>query len=147
MFDMKIKTLFFDRQRVLKAVDSARRKVLSKFGAFVRQRARSSIRPGGKGNIVSKPGQPPRSHVGLLKRFLFFAFDETSKSVVIGPAKINTGTEAPSVLEHGGTTLVRGTRHGQTISRQVRIAPRPYMGPADAAERSKLDPLWANSVK
>ena len=61
---------FFDRQRVMSG-DRATRKVFSKFGAFVRQTARSSIR---KRKSISEPGQPPSSHTGLLKRNIFFVF-------------------------------------------------------------------------
>lgn len=53
---------FFDRKAVLAAVDKATLRVLSKFGAFVRRRAKSSIR---KRKKASPPGQPPSSHSGL----------------------------------------------------------------------------------
>lgn len=108
---------FFDRPAVIRAVGRARAAVLSKFGAFVRRSARSSIRPGGKKGIVSKPGEPPRSHEGSLRRFLNFAWDPRSQSLVVGPEKTNQvfftdamrpvkGT-VPGVLEQGGNvTLV-----------------------------------------
>ena len=47
MIGMKLKAakgLFFDRGAVLRATTAAERRVLSRFGAFVRQRARTSIR-------------------------------------------------------------------------------------------------------
>ena len=46
MIGMKLdaaKGLFFDRARVTNAVDRTTRKNLSRFGAFVRKRARTSI--------------------------------------------------------------------------------------------------------
>ena len=76
---------FFNRDKVMRSVDAGTRKVLSKFGAFVRQRARTSIR---KRKGTSPPGSPPYSHVGLLRKFILFAYDPQRKSVVIGPTLI-----------------------------------------------------------
>ncbi len=39
-----VKTMFFDRAKIKNKVDVRTRKVLSKFGAYVRQTARKSIR-------------------------------------------------------------------------------------------------------
>ena len=133
---------FFDREIVMKAVDSARRKVLSKQGAFVRTRAKSSIRRRKKS---STPGSPPSSHVGLLKQFIYFAYDPAEKSVVIGPTLINRPTGAPETLEHGGDAEIVDRKTGKSHS--VHIEPRPYMGPALAAESPKFAAMWANSVR
>jgi hypothetical protein len=51
---------FFDRAKVKNAVDAGTRRVLSRFGAFVRTRARTSIR---KRKGTSPPGGPPHAHV------------------------------------------------------------------------------------
>ena len=135
------KGLFFDRPRVMNATAKAERQVLSRFGAFVRQRARTSIRPR-KGS--SPAGAPPYSHVGLLRRNIFFAFDPFRRSVVIGPARLNQKAgDVPPTLEYGGPAVVM--RRGQT--RRVVIAPRPYMRPAFAAEQKSLPPLWRNSIR
>jgi hypothetical protein len=91
---------FFDRPAVQSATDRATNRNLSRFGAFVRTRSRSSIR---KRKGISEPGQPPSSHVGTLKKFIFFSFESTTKSVVIGPTRTAEGGEAPALLEHGGT--------------------------------------------
>ena len=64
MIGMKVKAakgLFFDRARVINAVDRTTRRNLSRFGAFVRQRARSSIRTRKR---ISEPGQPPTNRTG-----------------------------------------------------------------------------------
>ena len=143
MIDMKITKLFFDAPRVIRAVDAATRKVLSKSGAFIRQRATSSIR---KRKRASKPGQPPSSHTGLLKRFIFFGYDPTAESVVIGPVGFK-GSEIPNVLEHGGMTTRTRFKKGKIVRRRVRIRPRPYMGPALEAERPGLPKRWRDSVK
>lgn len=131
---------FFDREAVLRSVDAATRRVFSKFGAFVRQRAKTSIRSR-KG--ISLPGAPPYSHVGLLRKFILFAFDHGSKSVVIGPTLIRAESLAPRLLEHGGETTLE-TKRG---SLHARYRPRPFMGPAFIAEQSQLPGLWKNSVR
>ncbi len=143
MLDLRIKQMFFDRPKVKRAVDAARRRVLSKAGAFIRQTARTSIR---KRKGTSKPGSPPYSHVGLLRRFILFGYDRQSESVVIGPVGIK-GSTAPRVLEQGGTTTVTRGRRGKRTERRVRVAARPYMNPALEKERPKLPELWRNSVK
>jgi hypothetical protein len=109
----EVKRTFFDSKTVVSAVDRAERRVLSKFGAYVRRTARSSIR---NRKRISRPGEPPSGHSGVLRRFLFFGYDRHRASVVIGPAKTNQlyfdddyrplrGT-VPEVLEHGGSVSV-----------------------------------------
>ena len=136
------KSQFFDRPAVKSAVDKATRKVLSRFGAFVRTTARSSIR---RRKRVSKPGESPTSWTGLLRKFVFFSYDAGSRSVVIGPVRLNrTEGEAPRLLEHGGPAI-RPDRSGK--SRRVEYRAAPYMGPAFEKERQKLPALWKNSVR
>jgi hypothetical protein len=131
---------FFDRESVLKATDAATRRVLSRFGAFVWRRSKSSIRKRRKSSL---PGKPPSSHVGLLRNLIFFTYDASARSVVIGPVLINRSTGAPEVLEHGGLAKIDD---GKRV-RRVPIAARPYMGPALQAELPGLPAMWKNSVK
>ena len=143
MIGMKLKEakgLFFDRTKVTKAVDRTTRKNLSRFGAYVRTRSRSSIR---KRRRISAPGQPPSSHTGLLKRNIFFVYEPSRRSVVIGPVLLNSSSGAPELLEHGGT-VIREVK-GQSVRMTYR--PRPYMGPAFEAEQDQLEKLWRNSVR
>jgi hypothetical protein len=146
MIGMKLdKRMFFDRKRVIDATDKATRRVLSKFGAFVRQTARRSIH---RRKRPSRPGQPPSSHVGLLKRRIFFGYDREKRSVVIGPAPINQrspypGTTVPELLEEGGR--VRRREKGKT--EVLHYKARPFMGPAYENELPKLPAMWRNSVK
>jgi hypothetical protein len=128
---------FFDRQKVQNAVSRRERKVLSRFGAYVRQEARSRIR---RRKRVSKPDEGPTNQTGLLKQNIFFVYDPHRRSVVIGPTLLN----APATLEHGGV-VVRKTRKGR--SKRVVYAPRPYMGPAFQKENPKLPRLWRDSVR
>jgi len=145
MIGMDVKKMFFDRKAITAAVDKATRRVLSRFGAFVRRGAKSSIR---KRKRISAPGEPPSSHTGLLRRFIFFGYDRERRSVVIGPARLNQKVgDAPHALEHGGmSTVIEGLR-GRRRKRRVRIKPRPYVGPAFEQEKPKLAAMWRDSVK
>lgn len=85
----------------------------------------------------SKPGEPPRNHAGHLKKFLYYAFDPQSKSVVIGPAvlpQIST-PGVPGILEYGG------------VSEGSRIEPRPFMRPAEAKARRDYTDVWKNAIR
>ncbi len=147
LINMQIKALFFDRPKVRRAVDRATLRALSKAGAFIRQRARTSIR---KRAGSAQPGQPPRSHEGSLRRLILFGFDRASESVVIGPARLNRPGDAPNILEFGGrATVTRTRRDGKRVmtSKRVRIAARPYMGPALKKELPNIPKAWANSVR
>lgn len=149
MINLDVKRVFFDRKAVIDHMDATTRKVLSKFGAFVRRAARSSIR---KRRSSAPPGSPPSSHTGLLKRFIFFGYDAQARSVVIGPARLDQRGrgEAPSLLEHGGVaTLTRRTGRRQARNqarRQVRYRPRPFMGPAFERQKPLLAAMWRDSV-
>ncbi len=137
----QVTSRFFDRQRVLAATTRAQRRVLSRFGAFVRRRSQTSIRPR-KG--TSRPGAPPHSHTGLLRRNIYFSYEPNRRSVVIGPVRLNAkGGDAPRLLETGGRIMRRrGGRLHPAIYR-----PRPFMRPAFEAEQQKLPSLWAKSVR
>ena len=140
-----MKALFFDRAAVTGAVDRATRRALSRFGAFVRQTARRSLRTR---TGSAPPGQPPHSHTGLVRRFIWFAYEPARSSVVIGPARL-TGRgrgEAPSLLEHGGRAQRKARGRGGGAYRP-RYRPRPFMQPAFDREHARLPALWANSVK
>lgn len=154
------KSNFFDREKVMRAVSRGKRRVLSKFGAFVRTRARTSLR---YRKETSRPGSPPAAHksmmrlktnkkgeqkrqsVSPLRDFLFFSFDVQRESVVIGPVSLNGKVSASTLpaLEYGGRSVVR--RGKRTVS--VTIAARPFMRPAFAAELPGMRSLWRNSVK
>ena len=136
----QFKSAFFDRDAILKAMDKVTAKALSKYGAFVRQRARTSLR---YREDPAPPGQPPSVHktmtrnktnkrTGVTKKqdssplrdFIFFAFEKATQSVVIGPAKTNqqnafgTDRPIPAVLEYGGRVGIREHLHTWRDGRQ-----------------------------
>ena len=91
---------------------------------FVRTTAQHSIR---KRKSVSRPGQPPSSHVGTLRRLIFFAYEPAKKNVMIGPTPF--GDAAPELLleqQHvAGTTIVcdQGSQGQDVVATQVERAP------------------------
>lgn len=148
MIDLRIKAMFFDRPRVQMAVSHANRRVLSRAGAFVRTRARTSMR---KRRGTSPPGQPPYAHEGSLRRMILFGYEPSRETVLVGPVGFRSST-VPNVLEFGGRTTVvrrrRSARRGpRVVKTRVRIAARPYMAPALNKERPNLPALWRNSVR
>ncbi|RLS53621.1 MAG: hypothetical protein DWH91_13970 [Planctomycetota bacterium] len=146
---VQVKGLFFDRQAIQSAVSRTERKVLSRFGAFVRQDAKQRIQ---RRKRASRAGESPTNRTGLLKRHIYFLFDPERRSVVIGPARLNRSTDAPRTLEHGGEITraepwTPGLRTASQSSSTVEIKPRPYMGPAFEKEQSQLSSLWKDSIR
>lgn len=135
--------MFFDRGAVSKLVDQRTKRVLSKIGAFVRATARESIRRAKK---PSKPGRPPHTRTGLIKKIIFI-YNPSSKSVVVGPMKLNKPTQsALPALEYGGQSIAM-VGPGRKQKKRILIRKRPFMQPALEKELPKLPELWANSVK
>jgi len=134
MVELQVKELFFDKAPVIEAVGVKRANAMAKAGSYIKRDAKQSIR---QRKRPSLPGQPPSSHRGDLKRLIFFAFDPTTESMLIGPeafpsATTRIGPTIPEVLEEGGDVLLKGrkTAKGRKPARKIHIADRPYMGPA-----------------
>jgi len=123
MIAMKVdKRFFFDRKAVEDIVGKRAAQALSKAGAFVQRRARSSLRRRKK---TSAPGQTPSVHskdkVATLKN-IQFQFSPRTQSVLVGPLRLNMVTQdaystalipVPGIHEHGGTVLLREWRFNQ----------------------------------
>lgn len=92
--------VFFDEREVIDSVEKGVRDALRQAGARIRLTARRSIR---KRNRVSRPGSPPSSHTGNLRKGIYFGYDRNTKSVVVGPYRNRSGN-APNALEYGGPT-------------------------------------------
>jgi len=127
---------FFDRSRIQRAVDRAKRRVLVRQGAYVRTVAQHLIheRPG-----ASRPGNPPHSHRGFLRDQIYYAYDLAAESVVIGPRVFTPNRDVPALLEFGGLGFQPG--------RSGHYPARPYMGPALEQSRPKLAEFWQGSVR
>lgn len=136
--DMKVVKQFFDRDKVLRAMDAKTRRAMSKAGAFIRRRARSSLR---RRKRPSTPPEPPSVHSNdrfhTLKNILFF-YEPDTQSLIVGPVQTTrTGpVPVPSLHEFGGTTTIKTrARRGRPAKRKrASYPPRRFMGPALAAE-------------
>lgn len=137
------KKSFFDSKAVIGATDAATRKVLAKQGALVRRQARSLIR---RRKGPAPPGEPPHSHKGQLRKFLFFAYDRQAKSVVVGPAALGRAT-APALLEYGGTFRPPTKKNSKAKPKQIHIAQRPYMSVALEQTKDKLPKTWKDAIR
>ncbi len=140
---MFVKTfVFFNKKLILNAVDRARRPVLERQGALIRGIARRGIR---KTKGPSAPGRVFHSH-DERSRMIFFGWDASSKTVVVGQQRLGH-TGEPHTLEFGGRVRVpvrRGKRKYFVVANQ---APRPYMRPALAIAKSKLAGEWRGAVR
>ena len=118
----KVKEAFFDRPKVIASLKKAKRKALAKAGAFVRKRARSSMKKPGKKKtgMASVPGHPPSNHTsGQSLKSILFAFDTSSGSVIVGPVQFNSSnptltgmeTTSPGLHERGESATIREYRY------------------------------------
>lgn len=110
----RVKHFFFDQPRVLAAVGEATAHYLGAAGALVRTIAQRSMRYRSPKSVAyAAPGQPPkavRNHPWL-RDYTMFAFDERTRSVVVGPVLLAGGrVNVPALHEHGGSAMVRNPR-------------------------------------
>jgi hypothetical protein len=103
----KVTKYFFDRRAVIDRIGRAKAAVLSKAGAYIRRAAKGKIR---YAKSPSKPGNPPHAHQSQkggkdspLRELIYFAYDDRTNSVVIGPMPFHGTPIVPRVLELGGT--------------------------------------------
>lgn len=167
------KRSFFDSERIMRRVDAATRRSLSRFGAYCRTNARDRLRRRKK---WSDPGESPSVHHDLM-RAVFFAYEPEHEGVVIGPVIARPSrrrrgiTTIPELLEHGGASrrkvtewwlrmLRKAAKHtpraaeiadaladrvGETVT--THYEPRPFMGPAFEETKEELPDIWHDSVR
>ena len=163
MIRAKVKPIAVDHAELGQAVRAGSRAALNKAGAFVRTTAINSIKSRRKSrrkaalsqskrakakrakkrlkkssDRISKPGNPPLNHTGVLKKSIRFAFDRVTNSVLIGPVP-RKGGKGGELLEFGGDVFRKG--------RSQNYAARPFMGPALIKEVGKMVGLFHDSIK
>lgn len=169
---------FFDRLKVISAMSDASRRALNQCGALVRKTAQFSMRYAPSGASAktaaktpySTPGNPPFAHQRkkstiinpdgskvvtekgfgpLLRKLLFYSYDASRKSVVVGPS--NLGTGVPKLHEFGGTKQASRFKMvaGNLVRTpyQAKYPPRPYMRPALEKCRNQFAKFWKNSIR
>lgn len=171
-FTSSMKEYFFDRQKVLEKIGKRNARILSRAGAFIRRRARTSLK---RRKRSSPPGTPPSVHstdpVATLKN-IQFALGPNGYSVFIGPVKLNQfntswidlrGTTVPAIHEFGDRVIISeeryigsqiwfrrdnrygGSQYKEYRKRRATYRKRPFMGPALAAEAQAgtIAQLWS----
>lgn len=162
----QFKKAFFDPESVIDPAERVLQKKLSQYGAFVRRRAKTSIRKAPKADAitgeikrgrkkkgavtvdaVSKPGNPPYGHGDQkYKKFIYFGYDAAEKTVIIGPAKFNSKNSynVTETVEHGGDVVI--IRPGKK-PRPAHFEGRPAMQLAHDAELPKFLGTLEDSIK
>jgi len=148
-FGWEIKSAFFDRDKVLRAVKKATRRALIRSGFFVRRVAQRSMK---KTRGPSAPGSPPHAHEGHLRRFIFFAYDRPINDVVVGPVAFRRrfgGMTLPELMEFGGRIRIK-RRSKRTKKQKMVVAmypARPFMHPALERSRPRIAEFWRDSLE
>ena len=106
---------FLDRESVVSAMTKKERSALTRIGGWIRTTMKRSMRPAtiATPHSPSGPlgiGKPPRYHSKLLRNMIFFYYDATRHSVIVGPTLVPTnpdvkpiGKTIPQLLDEGGT--------------------------------------------
>jgi hypothetical protein len=163
---INVKKMFFDRPKVVKALKSANRRILSDTGKDIRTKSRDSIKTRSY-DTNSRPGKPPFDHTGFnLQRLnrqrkkaglervkrkkssfnqglrgILYAYNAASESVIVGPVGFGgSGRTVPSILEIGGSTT-------NAKGEMIRIQPRPFMEPAMKKVLPSLPEKWRSSLR
>jgi phage gpG-like protein len=123
----------FDARKIDRAARKASITSLGHAAAAIRKAARKSIR---RRKRPSRPGQPPSSPKGKLKRAraILYAVDKHKQAAVIGPTATMMG-QAAAAHEHGGRY------------KQQDYPARPFMRPALQETAPRLPRHWAGSIK
>lgn len=154
------KRSFLDRPAVLRYMDERTRRYLTRLGGFVRKTARRSMRRRKTGD-PSPPGEPPRARTGLIRSLIFFSFDPSRRSVVVGPTRLNSRAgdgSVPELHEYGGAVTrhliviedeqgkVRFRTDSDAPAVRVRYPARPYMQPAFDEGLDKSRQFWREAA-
>ena len=142
-----LKANFFDR--ILDPVERMRRKNTEILAAQCRTAAQHSMRDvdklktksgalkkgvaadkGKYGWLYSAPGNPPFARVGLIKKFILYAWNPSTHSAFIGPMKLKHRGNVPRSLEFGLPTLIESGFGKNRKVIQVPLKARPFMKPA-----------------
>jgi hypothetical protein len=122
-------TTQYDPQLIAAAITQKNKNGLLRMGYLIRQSAQASL---GQRKSISTPGHPPASHQGTLRNLILYAWDNATRTVVIGPIRANgpSNGQAPRALEYGGSSMMLRVIGGKRKRISINIAPRPYMRPA-----------------
>lgn len=104
-----------ETKKVLRLAREGAIRSLGRAGAVIRGTAQRSL---GKKKGPSRPGSPPRSPTGRLKKAIFFQVDKATQSVVIGPTRSAVGLIGRT-HEFGGVEGAKATRPRKEFTLEV----------------------------
>ncbi|MGC4004697.1 MAG: hypothetical protein QM811_16885 [Pirellulales bacterium] len=135
----KVRTTF-SYIEVARWIREQERLALLRFAYAVRAEAQASMHPQ---KAISKPGRAPASHNGQLRNSILYAWDSSSRTVVVGPIRRAgpSGGQAPAALEYGGPSTITRMVNGKIKRVAINVTPRPYMHPALSRVRPRFAPL------
>lgn len=134
---LRIGRIFDRTEQLRRRVRWQMGRAIRDYAKFVRVKGRDLIR---KRKRPSRPGEPPASHAGFLRRLLLYA--RVSETVYRVGVQTRAGSKVPGILEWGGTTAIRTRRRGRgSTTTRARIAPRPFIRRARDIERPKVPGL------
>ncbi len=147
-----VKRAFFDIQKIERAAERAKARVLNRSGATVRKIARRSIRF--RKRKVSRPGDPPFAHVSSREfgiRTILYFYEPQNSAVIVGPVGRTSASSVPEALEFGGRSVTqlsrwqrrRTGRRTQTVT----VRKRPFMAPALETFAREYPDLWKDSIQ
>lgn len=122
-----IKKVIIKTEKVLRSMDRKTAKALIAYGSYTRRTAMFSMKNRKKGS--APVGTPPYAKLKLIKKNIFYSYDEKSKSIIVGPAgfkKKSHGYNVVKTLEAGGV-VTAVTRKEALVKR---YGGNPYMKPA-----------------
>jgi hypothetical protein len=161
---------FFDYDKVTKMCADKKKTALSKIGAYVRERARQSIKKAAltaenkkarrlakklgleepeKDFVPSKPGEPPRWRQAKIRKGIF---GQPIKRILFGYEPDDGGNVAIGFgLVFGIKTgvpkrLEEGGTFTNSKGRTITVAKRPTLVPALAKEKAKAALMFADSL-
>lgn len=141
MLKLKMKLDMKDLTKVLSKEKKGKATSLKHAGAIIRKAAQQSLTP--SNGKPSRPGNPPHTKSGKLKKSILFDVDGNGVAV-IGPAKKSHGFYG-NIHEFGGSFVVgqkkRGRKNkdgGDRKGMKMNFPKRPFMKPALENNLDKL---------
>ena len=79
---------FFDRKKVVDAMDRKTAAAMKHIGGFTRRTAINSVKRSTSRTLHSPPGKPVRTQTGVYKKTIFFEYDDRKQVMICGPKKL-----------------------------------------------------------
>ena len=138
-----------NRPLVIRKGQDAGEAIGKRMGAYIMTTAKRSLGRPRKDGAAAPPGSPPRAS-SMFKKNILFAWDDASRSTVIGPRLLPGKAEKDTIeaLELGKSTsrMIYDRDTKRRVRKSARYKPRPFMVPALEKEASQLPGLWKDAI-